>query len=291
MPRRWWLHLVLFLLTLLTTTTFGCALASAYSTGHAVTEESLVASYGRWLHGGSGLASGLVYSIPLLLILAAHEFGHYFACRRWNVRATLPYFGPSPTLLGTVGAIILIRSPICNRRSLLDIGASGPVAGFIVLTPFLIVGVWLSRVIPGFEANGPFSFGMPFLMRALEWIRFPGVRSADICLHPIAIAAWAGLLATAMNLLPAGQLDGGHILYALFGEHTHRTVTWISVGVLVLCGLFYRPWWLGAVVLFLVRRHPLIYDQERLGAKRSALGIAALLLLLISIAVVPVEIK
>src|SRR5579875_1230073 len=291
MPRRWWIHLVLFLLTLLTTTVFGFALMQAFSAGRALDETMLTAGYARLLHGGQALPSGLVYSIPLLLILLAHEFGHYFACRRWRVAASLPYFGPSPTLLGTIGAIILIRSPICTRKSLLDIGASGPIAGFIVLTPALIAGVWLSRVVPGTQTSGPFMFGMPLLMRAVEWLRFPGVAAKDISLHPMAISAWAGLLATAMNLLPAGQLDGGHILYALFGERAHRVFTFAFAAALVVMGFLYWPWWIGAVVVFLVRRHPLVYDKEPLGTRRSAVGVLAFALFVLSIAVVPLQMK
>ena len=291
MPRRWWLHLLLFVLTLLTTTSFGFALAQSYASGRPLDEETIVQGYAHLLHGGSGLQVGLVYSIPLLLILLAHEFGHYFACRRWGVEASLPYFGPSPTLLGTLGAIILMRSPIYSRKSLLDIGAGGPIAGFVVLTPFLIAGVWLSRVVPGIQARGPFAFGMPVLMRVLEWVRFPGVSPRDVCLHPMAVAAWGGLLATAMNLLPAGQLDGGHILYALAGARVHRIATRFFAGVLVLLGFLYWPWWIGALVVFLVRRHSLIYDQEPLGTPRMVAGIAALLLFVVSIAIVPLEIK
>ncbi len=291
MPRRWWLHLLLFVLTLCTTTTFGYGLAHSYAFGRGLDEQAIAQGYAQLWHGGAAWWAGLIYSIPLLLILLAHEFGHYFACRRWGVEATLPYFGPSPTLLGTVGAIILIRSPICSRKSLLDIGASGPIAGFVVLIPALIAGVWLSRVVPGIQASGPFAFGMPPLMRALEWLRFPGISSANVCLHPMAVAAWAGLLTTAMNLLPAGQLDGGHIVYALFGERAHRIATRVSAGVLVLLGFWYWPWWIGAVVVFLVRRHPLIYDKEPLGSRRSAVGLIAFLLFVLSIAIVPLEVK
>ena len=293
MPRKWWLHVLLFVLTLLTTTTFGYALAQSYASSRPLDEQRIAEAYIRLFHGGAGLSAGLIYSVPLLLILLAHEFGHYFACRRWGVEASLPYFGPSPTLLGTLGAIILMRSPIYSRKSLLDIGASGPIAGFIMLIPFLTVGVWLSHVVPGIQAHGPFAFGMPFLMRVLEWVRFPGAASSDICLHPMAVAAWGGLLATAMNLLPAGQLGGGHILYALTGPRVHRLATRISAALLVLVGFlyWYWPWWIGAVVVFLVRRHALIYDQRPLGTPRIAVGVAALLLFVISIAIVPLEIK
>ncbi len=291
MPRRWWLHLLLFFLTLLTTTSFGFALAQSYSAGRPLNEAFLVNGYVRLVHGGPGLWSGAAYSIPLLLILLAHEFGHYFTCRRWSVDATLPYFGPSPTLLGTIGAFIWIRSPIYNRRSLFDIGVSGPIAGFVVLIPFLIAGVWMSRVVHGIETYGPFVFGTPLLLSIVERLRFPGVSPADISLHPMAMAAWAGLLATAINLLPLGQLDGGHILYAVLGERGHRVASLALVVVLALLGFLYWPWWVWAVVMFFLRRHPLVYDREPLGRKRLATAGAALLLLLLSISIVPVQVK
>ena len=132
--------------------------------------------------------AGLEFSVPLLLILVSHEFGHYLACQRWNVKASLPYFLPSPTLLGTLGAFIRIRSPIYSRKSLFDIGVSGPLAGFAVLTPLLIAGVLLSRVVPGIGSRGDIVFGTPLLLRLVEWLRFPGITPADISLHPMARA-------------------------------------------------------------------------------------------------------
>ncbi len=290
-PRKWWLHLLLFLLTLITTTTFGFALAEGFAQGSPLTETFIEDGYLRLVHGGSGIWIGLIYSIPLLLILLAHEFGHYVTCRRWRVDATLPYFGPSPTLLGTIGAFIWIRSPIYKRKSLFDIGVSGPIAGFIVLIPFLIAGVSMSRVVHGVHAFGPFVFGTPLLMRVVEWIRFPGVPPADICLHPMAMAAWAGLLATAINLLPVGQLDGGHILYAVLGERGHRIGSRILVCLLALAGFLYWPWWVWAAAMFFFRRHPLIYDDEPLGERRLMIALAAVLLFLVSISIVPVRIQ
>jgi membrane-associated protease RseP (regulator of RpoE activity) len=291
MPRRCSLHLLLFLLTLLTTTTFGFALARSYATARPLSEEFLVQGYLHLLRGTSGLWIGAVYSVPLLLILLAHEFGHYFTCRKWGVNSTLPYFAPSPTLLGTFGAFIWVRSPIFNRRSLFDIGVSGPIAGFVVLVPFLVAGVWMSRVVHGIQASGPFVFGTPILLSTLEWLRFPGVPSADICLHPMAMAAWAGLLATAINLLPVGQLDGGHILYAVLGERGHRIASLTFICVLVLSGFLYWPWWVWAGAMFFFRRHPLVYDQEPLGRGRVATTCAALLLFVLSISIVPVQIR
>ncbi len=290
-PRKWWLHLLLFL----PNSDHNDDLRVCACRGVCAGASSHRDFYRGWLspalHGGSGIWIGLIYSIPLLLILLAHEFGHYVTCRRWRVDATLPYFGPSPTLLGTIGAFIWIRSPIYRRKSLFDIGVSGPIAGFIVLLPFLIAGVSMSRVVHGVHAFGPFVFGTPLLMRVVEWIRFPGVPPADICLHPMAMAAWAGLLATAINLLPVGQLDGGHILYAVFGERGHHIGSRILVFLLALAGFLYWPWWVWAAAMFFFRRHPLIYDHEPLGERRLMIAFAAILLFLVSISIVPVRIQ
>lgn len=287
---RLWIHVLLFLLTLVTTTIFGFALVQSFSTRQALREALIGDGYIGFLHGDPRIWTGCLYSVPLLLILLAHEFGHYIACQRWGVDATLPFFGPSPTLLGTVGAFIWIRSPIYNRKSLFDIGVAGPIAGFVILLPVLAIGVWMSRIVPGLGAHGLFTFGTPIGLRMLEWLRFPGVPATDIALHPVAMAAWAGLLATAINLLPIGQLDGGHILYAVFGERGHRIVSRILLGALVAFGFLYWPWWIWAVVMFFVRRHPLIYDREPLGKRRVTIAGIALLLFLVSISVVPVQV-
>lgn len=286
---KWWLHLLLFAITLLTTTVFGYALAASFSSGQPLSEKFLAEGYGRLFHASPEVWTGMAYSVPLLLILLAHEFGHYFTCRRWNVDASLPYFGPAPTLLGTVGAFIRIRSPIYSRRSLFDIGVSGPLAGVALLVPFLFAGVLMSRVVPGITVQGPLTFGTPLLLRAVEELRFPGVATANISLHPMARAAWAGLLATSLNLLPVGQLDGGHISYAVLGERGHRLLSLLLIALVAVCGFAYWPWWLWAVGMFIFRRHPLIYDQESLGSSRHFLALAALLLFLVSICIVPVR--
>lgn len=289
-PRRWWLHLLLFVLTLVTTTIFGFALVQSFSTGQPLREAFIGDGYIRFLRGDLSIWAGCAYSIPLLLILLAHEFGHYVACQRWGVDATLPYFGPSPTLLGTLGAFIWIRSPIYHRKSLFDIGVAGPIAGFVILLPILIAGVCMSRIAPGIGAHGVFTFGTPLGIRLVEALRFPGRAASDIALHPVAMAAWAGLLATAINLLPIGQLDGGHILYAVLGERGHRIASLALLGALVIFGFLYWPWWIWAVVMFFVRRHPLVYDREPLGKRRLVISAVALLLFLVSISVVPVEV-
>ncbi|MFL6446658.1 MAG: site-2 protease family protein [Bryobacteraceae bacterium] len=289
-PNPWWLHISLLCLTLLSTTVFGYALHQSFRMGTGLNDEFVVSGYGLLFHGDSRLLTGCAYAVPLILILLAHELGHYITCRRWGVSATLPFFGPSPTLLGTIGAFIWVKSPIYRIRSLFDIGISGPIAGFAVTLPFLITGVGLSRSCPGGQANASFVFGTPWLLRIVESARFPGVHPSDICLHPVAMAAWAGLLATAINLLPVGQLDGGHIVYALFGKAIHTLFSWGVILGLAIGGLFYWPWWVWAGAMFFFRRHPLIFDSQPLGPRRQLIALVGLLLFVLSFSPVPVRV-
>jgi membrane-associated protease RseP (regulator of RpoE activity) len=289
---RWWLHSLLFLLTLITTTTFGFAQVQSFRSDRPLEIDRVVDGYAKLARGDLSVLSGLQFSIPLMLILLAHEFGHFIACQRWRVQASLPFFLPSPTLFGTLGAFIRIRSPIYTRRSLFDIGVAGPLAGFVVLMPFLLVGIRMSRLLPGIATRGSVVFGTPLLLHLLQWLRFPGASPPDVLLHPMAMAAWAGLLATAINLLPIGQLDGGHILYAAFGSRSHRVLSTVFVAVLVLLGFAYWPWWVWAVIMFFFgRRHPLVYDETPLDGYRVVVTIVALLLFLLCISIVPVYAK
>jgi membrane-associated protease RseP (regulator of RpoE activity) len=288
---RLWLHILLLCATFLTTTVFGFAAAESFNAGIPLNVDWLFDGYIRLAHLDRQLLLGLWFSAPLMLILLAHETGHYIACRMWGVDASLPYFLPSPLLLGTLGAFIRIRAPIYTRQILFDIGASGPFAGFVVLLPFLVAGIRLSRL-SHFGAFPPdaLSFGTPLLMQLTEWMRFGFVSAHDVQLHPMAMAAWAGLLATAMNLLPMGQLDGGHILYAALGERYHRLIATAAIGGLVLLGFAYRAWWGWAVVMFFFgRRHPLVYDQTPLRGWRVVLSGAAFVLLVLSLAAIPVS--
>jgi membrane-associated protease RseP (regulator of RpoE activity) len=291
------LSILLFILTFFSTSQFGAALSRSFARGHVLDEDSLSWSYrllvellvpGRSTRG-VGLITGLSYSIPLLSILLAHELGHYWQCRKWRVQASLPYFGPSPTLLGTIGAFIWIRSPIYNRKTLFDIGVSGPICGFIVLIPVLIAGVWQSTL--SNHGTALLSFGTPLILRLAEAIRFPGVQPEHIVLHPMAVAAWAGLLATAINLLPIGQLDGAHIVYADLGPEYHKLISRGVLILLVLAGFFYWPWWLWSAGLFFFRRHPSIYDVEPVNAGRRWLCAVALVLLIVSFVPVPIRIS
>jgi len=237
------------------------------------------------------LLHGLWFSLTLLTILLAHELGHYFACQYYRIDATLPYFIPAPTLIGTMGAFIRIRSPIYTRRALFDIGIAGPLAGFLFLVPALAVGLAFSKVIPGIAERGELVFGIPLAQQLMSALVFPGVSTADIYLHPVARAAWVGLLATALNLLPIGQLDGGHILYSMVGN-VHKKLSRMFVGALVVAGIFYSYTWLIWALLLLVlgMRHPSIHDATPLGAGRVKLGLLALVIFLLSFSLIPVRI-
>ena len=186
--------------TLLTTTIVGVVLAQSFQNNRPLDFDQYLSVLGTLEARPLLLLDGLAFSITLMTILLAHELGHYFACRYYGIDASLPYFLPFPSPIGTLGAFIRIRSPIYTRQALFDVGIAGPLAGFVVLVPALIIGIASSKVVPGIAERGDLTFGVPAIQRALEWLLFPGVRSADILLHPVARAAWVGILATALNL-------------------------------------------------------------------------------------------
>jgi len=239
------------------------------------------------------LAKGLLFTFTLLTILGAHELGHYFACRHYGIRATLPFFIPAPptiTLFGTLGAVIKIKEPIRSRRALFDIGIAGPLAGFAFALPAAVVGLIFATPAPpaaisaassgGIQFNDPLLFILVSKLFGLpKWIDW----------NPIYWAAWGTMLVTALNLFPVGQLDGGHVLYAIAGRRVH---TWVSRVVAIGCALLavlsivwgqppvYVLWTL--VLLFLMKvGHPPVIEEEPLGSARIALAIFALLVFLL----------
>jgi len=292
------LHAFLLALTLLTTTIVGAGLAQGFRYNRPVNLDISMWFLDFPKHPAL-LLEGLPFSLTLLVILLAHEMGHYLTCLRYGIDASLPYFIPAPTLIGTFGAFIRIRSPIYTKRALFDVGIAGPLAGFVLLLPALAVGVANSKVIHGIANRGDFIFGTPAILRVFEWMIFPGVPSSDIYLHPVARAAWVGILATALNLLPIGQLDGGHILYSFVGD-VHRRLSKIFVGALVLVAVYasvkYEDYWTGmpwivwAVFLSLFAlRHPVICDISKMDKTRTRLGWLALIIFLLSFTLVPVR--
>lgn len=288
-PRhRYWLHVLLLILTLFTTSVVGAGMAEKFV--QAAPFEIDLNGYVQAFTDPGYLLQGLPFSLTLLGILLAHEFGHYLAARYYRVNATLPFFIPAPTLIGTMGAFIRIRSVILSKRVLFDIGIAGPLAGFAALLIPMIAGVSLSKIVPGAAAQGDIVFGTPLVLRAVEWLTFPGVPESDILLHPAARAAWAGLLATALNLLPIGQLDGGHILYALIGDRT-KWLSRILVALLIPLGIFYAYSWLvwAALLFFFGMRHPSIVDPVPVGRTRARLAMLAFLILILSFTASPVR--
>lgn len=235
---------------------------------------------------------GLPFSLTLMLILGTHEIGHYLASKKNGVSATLPYFIPAPSLLGTFGAFIKMKSPIPDRKALLKIGVSGPIAGFIIALPATIIGLWLSEVREPSQMKGGISLGSSLLLSFLtKTILGVTDDSADILLHPVAFAGWIGLFVTALNLLPMGQLDGGHIVYSLFkgGHYYLSRIIFISLFPL---GFFWEGWffWVAAVFVFGLRHPQLIDETAPLDMGDKVLGIIALIIFVITFIPIPFKI-
>jgi membrane-associated protease RseP (regulator of RpoE activity) len=298
-PARHLLAALLFLVTLFTTTTVGAVLYLAMRTD-VVTELPLFLGWQTVRSVWSDpalLATGLRLSLPTLLILLCHELGHYVVCRRYGYPVTPPYFLPAPFGLGTLGAFIRIGAPVRSKRELFDIGAAGPLAGFAALIPFLVWGVAASQPVPlppppeGVVETILLVPGRSLAMRlAIFAAHGPLPAGTTLDLHPFALAAWVGLLATALNLLPLGQLDGGHVLYAVAGRRHRRLalVLWLALLGLGLAWLGWVVWCL--VILALGLRHPPVADESRpLGAGRMRVALLLLVIFVLSFAPVPLS--
>jgi membrane-associated protease RseP (regulator of RpoE activity) len=283
---RWWRHILLLAVTVATTTLLGIehylSFKSDFGT-HAVTVDRSVILEGFW------------YSFSILGILGAHEMGHYLACRRYNVDATLPFFLPFPSLSGTLGAVIKIREAFPTRTALFDIGVAGPIAGFVVLVPLLFIGMWMSNVAPVPPDMQGWSLGEPLLFKFASWVMFGPVPDGySVNMHPMVFAAWFGMLATAWNLLPFGQLDGGHLTYATMGDRS-RYISLITVaGAIAMTFISYS--WIAmtvmmvAMLVFLGPRHPrVVYEYEPLAPGRVAVAMFAIVMFILCFMAVPLE--
>ncbi|MSO61017.1 MAG: site-2 protease family protein [Acidobacteria bacterium] len=294
---RLWVQLVLLGATVITTTlvggshyySFAIDLATVNDLRPELSPTSVFLDPMFWVRG-------LWYSLTILAILGCHEMGHYLACLRYGVEATRPYFLPAPLpLTGTLGAFIRIRSRIPSKIALFDIGIAGPLAGFIVAVPALFIGLWLSRVdrLPA-DASNLVELGEPLLFRLAAWIVWGDVADGyTINMHPMAFAAWFGLLATALNLFPIAQLDGGHISYAVFGRRS-TVITIVMIGVAI--GLtFVSSSWIAWTVLLVIMiammgpRHPPTLDEdESLDRGRLLLAVVALVVLIVCFTPAPI---
>jgi membrane-associated protease RseP (regulator of RpoE activity) len=254
-----WLHIILFIATLLSTIAVGTLQTQKI--------EDIIENPIKILHG-------LPFSLTLMLILLCHELSHYIASKKHHVKATLPYFIPAPTLIGTMGAFIKMKSPIETRRALIDIGASGPIAGFIVSVIATVIGLPLSKVVITKEAEG-LALGDSLLFSLLARIILGEIPDTyDVLLHPVAFAGWIGFFVTALNLIPVGQLDGGHIAYALLGKR-HEDISKILVLIMLILGfLFWDGWLIWALLLLILglRHPPVLYWETPLDGRRRLVG-------------------
>ena len=284
---RWGRHILLLVITVVTTTVFGVDHYLSFSSNFGT--RFVAMNRHVWLEG-------FLYSLSILGILGAHEMGHYIACRRYDVDATLPFFLPFPSLSGTLGAVIKIREAFPTRTALFDIGVAGPIAGFVVLIPFLFVGMALSNVIRVPAHMEGWSLGEPLLFKFASWIVFGTVADGySVNMHPMVFAAWFGMLATAWNLLPFSQLDGGHLAYATVGDSS-RYVSLVTVAGAVVMAFVSYSWiamtlMMVAMLVFLGPRHPrVVYEYEPLARGRIGLAIFAIVMFVVCFTPVPIDI-
>lgn len=237
---------------------------------------------------------GLPFSLTLMTILLSHELSHYFTSMKHNTKATLPYFIPAPSMIGTFGAFIKMKSPIETRKALIDIGASGPIAGFAISLLASITGLSYSSVVPFIETEGSLVLGDSILFSLLTHLVFGSTPSSfGILLHPVAFAGWIGLFVTSLNLIPIGQLDGGHIAYAFLGKK-HLSLSRALVPVLLMLGVFtWEGWmiWGGLMFLLGLKHPPVIYWEVPLDSRRRFTGVISLIIFIITFIPLPFNIK
>jgi membrane-associated protease RseP (regulator of RpoE activity) len=285
-PQRVWLHVLLFLLTVATTTGMGVFHYVSFASDLGTRDVAI---------SGATVLQGLLYSATVLGILGAHEMGHYVACRLYHIEATLPFFIPFPSIFGTLGAVIRIRDAFPTRRALFDVGIAGPIAGFVALLPALFIGLKLSTIVPTPAQMAGWNLGEPMLFRVAARLMLGQIPDGlSLNIHPMVFAAWFGMLATAWNLLPFGQMDGGHISYATFGEISTRLSLATVVGAVGM-SLISSSWiamtlLMLAMLYFLGPRHPrVLYEYEPIGTRRQLLALFALVMLVLCFTPVPMQ--
>lgn len=268
-----YIHIILFVVTSFTT-----LLAGAIQKGIDPFNEP-----GR-------IIEGLPFSFTLMLILLGHEFSHYITSRMHHTKATLPYFIPAPTIIGTFGALIKMKSPIVSRRALIDIGASGPIVGFVISVIASVIGLANSEVVLAASLEHAIGLGDSLLFSFLAKVVLNVTPEGyDIVLHPVAFAGWIGLFITSLNLIPIGQLDGGHVAFALLGGK-HRFVSITLVGVLAFLGFFlWSGWSIWAVLMLILglRHPPVMYWETPLDPRRKLIGWIALVIFILTFIPVP----
>ena len=296
--QRYWLHIVLLLATIFTTLVVGARMEFNFEQNQpafSLNDDEVPLFPLRWMWADpSRILLGVPFASTLMLILLAHEMGHYLCCRYYGVNATLPFFIPAPTLIGTLGAFIRIRSPIRSRAALFDIGIAGPIAGFVVAVTVLMFALPLSKVMSPGMAGSDIQLGYPLIFR-LAWYVLPlGQLKAStsalhsIYFHPTAIAAWVGMFATALNLLPGGQLDGGHIVFSL-APRAHKTVSRLTILALIPMALYFWAGWLIWAILLRISgmRHPMVAEWPGVTGVRRWIAGFGLVMLILTLAPAP----
>lgn len=288
--RRTWLYVLFFALTVVTTLIVGTRMELNFQKGLPTLslDDNFLSVFPWAFHHPAQLVLGIPFSFTLMLILFAHEMGHYLYCRYYGVNATLPFFVPFPSLFGTMGAFIRIKSAIRSRAALFDIGIAGPIAGFVFAIIAMSAGLFLSRPMPAFAIPPDLQFGYPLIFRIAHRALGSAVPLARMNLSPVAVAAWVGMFATALNLLPGGQLDGGHIVFSI-SPRVHRLVSAITILVLIPMAWYRWTGWLLWAVLLGVSglRHPLVPEWPGITGGRRWLAVTAMLMLLLTFTPTP----
>ena len=289
-----WINILLFVVTVFTTFSVGISLSINYLHTDSIAQDTHIPVMIEMIMDPQVLLLSFIYMVVLLGILLGHESGHFLVCRYYRINATLPYFIPAPTLIGTLGAFIKIKSPITRKKQLFDIGVAGPLAGFILSIPALIYGLSLSKAVPPIPQEGEFVFvfGEPLILKIIGAMIFKDIPSDyNVFLHPVAFAGWVGILVTSFNLFPLGQLDGGHVSYALFGEKSRRIGQFVLVLFVVMGFVFWIGWFIWAFLLtFLGLKHPRIIDEEvPLSPRRKLIGYLVVLIFILSFIPDPIK--
>ncbi|NIO49927.1 MAG: site-2 protease family protein [Candidatus Aminicenantes bacterium] len=295
LKKRIWLNIVLFVITVFSTFFVGITLSLNFKYSEVLAQNPPNAlDLVEKIRDPQVISLSIIYMVVLLGILLGHELGHFLTCRYYKINATLPYFIPAPTLIGTLGAFIKIKSPITRKQQLFDIGVAGPLTGFILSVPALVYGLSLSKAVPPIPRDEVFVyvFGEPLILKIFGAMIFKNIPpDYSIYLHPIAFAGWVGILVTALNLFPVGQLDGGHISYALFGKKS-RNLARIFLGVFIAMGIFFWVGWFiwAFLILFLGLRHPRVLDEEvHLSPRRKFIGYTVILIFILSFIPDPIK--
>jgi hypothetical protein len=293
LKRKIWLNILLFVITVFSTFFVGISWSINYKYAEVLTQNpSSALDFVEKLKDPQVISLSIVYVVVLLGILLGHELGHFLTCRYYKIDATLPYFIPAPTLIGTLGAFIKIKSPITRKQQLFDIGVAGPITGFILSVPALAYGLSLSKALPTMPRETTFVFGEPLIYKIFVAMIFKNIPSDHgIFLHPVAFAGWVGILVTAVNLFPVGQLDGGHVAYALLGKKS-RNLSRFLLGAFIAMGIFFWVGWFiwAFLILFLGLRHPRVLDEAaHLSPRRKFIGYVVILIFILSFIPDPVR--